>query len=156
MRFHNVVFTIFSAIYFQGNVASAIPINPQFEGSTVRGRTVPKIIEDIPADVRRREHSSIAVVGQVEPRSLRLMGRKSVKASGSATGTPINIEWIIIGSVVTAVILGLATLWGVHEFNKKRKEGGVSKFLDPPFNSADMVFRRILRQNIFPPSLTTQ
>jgi len=48
MRPHNIIFIVFSALYSQGNVASAIPTEPQhFKGQKehITGRAVAQVID---------------------------------------------------------------------------------------------------------------
>jgi len=102
MRFHNIVLAVFSAIYCQGNVASAIPLldPPQYNGQSIKGRNKLQIREDAITSIslsgspnspleKRNDGLSLILYGEEQPSSAHLSG-------GALAGIVIGILAAII------------------------------------------------------------
>jgi len=121
MRFHNIVFAIFSSIALQGNVASAIPLDSShFTSQTVRGdKATTNLVERVALDSD--------TVGEVsiihEPGGVGLT-KRGVGGSCGNLSTGQCFGYIVLGlvGVVVVATVGAVSVCMLKHYKEKYQE----------------------------------
>jgi len=127
MRFHNIVFAIFSSIALQGNVASAIPLDSShFTSQTVRGeKATTNLVERVVLD-----SDAVKGVSTIhEPGGVGLTKRKGgSKGGGGAScgnlSTGQCFGYVVLGLVGIVVVasVGAVSVCMLQHYKEKYQE----------------------------------